>query len=97
MATISAVDTSTDEQNSEIVMVNHPWVHQGHYIYLESFDPMMGVVLRISVDRWLWLAYLVLWMLIGGAMLMFITGQVGFVYQPIESEKMKSKLKNKRL
>ena len=87
IAQLEVTNLHTNQSVKETVLVNHPWVYDGYYIYLESYKPQQGLVVRISKDNWLWLAYIGLWMLIAGAVIMFVLGPVGFVYD-MENKKI---------
>lgn len=80
MASLSITDLASGHEQKNAVMVNHPWAYGDSHIYLENYVPHQGVVLRISTDHWLWMAYAGLWAMIAGALLMFISGPVGFKY-----------------
>ncbi len=81
IATFSATHINSEKVTTETVLVNHPWIYEGFYIYLEDYNPHRGVVVKLVKDNWLWLAYIGLWTLIAGALLMFITGPIGLVYR----------------
>ena len=80
VAKVAISSNKTEEKTIETLQVNHPMKHAGYYIYLDSYTADHGVVLRLVADSWLWMAYLGLWSIIAGALLMFVSGPTGFVY-----------------
>ena len=80
VAKVAISSNKTEEKTIETLQVNHPMKHAGYYIYLDSYTADHGVVLRLVADSWLWMAYLGLWSVIAGALLMFVSGPTGFVY-----------------
>ncbi|MGL4993961.1 MAG: cytochrome c biogenesis protein ResB [Bacteroidales bacterium] len=69
------------EMHREKISVNNPIIIDDYYIYLESFDykehyDTPNVVLRLVKDPWIVVAYIGLWMIIIGALLLIIVGPI---------------------